>query len=106
MKKKQGRFGYCMKCRTLSVPVEATCANCSIPKRWEEDYFSLAPKYRTKKRLGRMFDEAAKRKEEEVMERIGENIGMLRQWLNEDRITDTKRLVSNDDIKHWIFINK
>ena len=30
------------------------------------------------------------------------NVGMLRQWLNEDRITDTKRLVTNEDIEHWL----
>lgn len=29
-------------------------------------------------------------------------IGMLRQWLNEDRITDVDKLVTNDDIKHWL----
>ena len=29
-------------------------------------------------------------------------IGMLRQWLNEDRITDPKKMVTNEDIKHWI----
>jgi hypothetical protein len=37
------------------------------------------------------------------------NIGMLRQWLNEDRITDPKKMVTNEDIKHWLdlqtFIN-
>src|ERR1035437_1070234 len=26
------------------------------------------------------------------------NIGMLRQWLNEDRITDPKRMITNEDI--------
>jgi hypothetical protein len=30
------------------------------------------------------------------------NISFLRQWLNEDRITDPKRLVTNDMIKHWL----
>jgi len=28
-----------------------------------------------------------------------ENIGMLRQWLNEERITDPNNMVSNRDIK-------
>ena len=30
------------------------------------------------------------------------NISMLRQWLNEDRITDHKRMVTNEDIKFWL----
>lgn len=30
------------------------------------------------------------------------HIGMLRQWLNEDRITDPKKMVTNDDIIHFL----
>lgn len=30
------------------------------------------------------------------------NIGMLRQWLNEDRITDPKKMVTNDELLHWL----
>lgn len=29
-------------------------------------------------------------------------IGMLRQWLNEDRITDSKKLVTNEDLIYWL----
>lgn len=32
-------------------------------------------------------------------------IGMLRQWLNEDRITDPKRMVTNEDIIHWLTLD-
>jgi hypothetical protein len=32
------------------------------------------------------------------------NIGMLRQWLNEDRIDDFKKMITNDDIKFWLDI--
>ena len=31
-------------------------------------------------------------------------IGMLRQWLNEERITDSKKMVTNEEIKHWLEI--
>lgn len=31
-----------------------------------------------------------------------ENIGMLRQWLNEDRITDPKKLITNEDILYFL----
>ncbi|OLS15992.1 MAG: hypothetical protein RBG13Loki_0369 [Promethearchaeota archaeon CR_4] len=31
-----------------------------------------------------------------------QNIGMMRQWLNEDRITDPKKMVTNEDILHWL----
>jgi len=30
------------------------------------------------------------------------NIPRMRQWLNEDRITDTKRLVDNEDLSFWL----
>lgn len=40
----------------------------------------------------------------EVMEKGNVNIkiNFLRQWLNEDRITDPKKMVTNEDILHWI----
>ena len=31
-------------------------------------------------------------------------IGMLRQWLNEERITDSKKMVTDWEIKHWLEI--
>ena len=33
-------------------------------------------------------------------------IGMLRQWLNEDRITDPKKMITNADIKFWLLEEK
>lgn len=33
---------------------------------------------------------------------IEKNIGMMRQWLNEDRITDPKKMVTNEELKHWL----
>lgn len=29
-------------------------------------------------------------------------IGTLRQWLNEDRITDPERMVTNEQLEHWL----
>jgi len=29
-------------------------------------------------------------------------VGMLRQWLNEDRITDPEKMVTNEDIISWL----
>jgi len=29
------------------------------------------------------------------------SVGMLRQWLNEDRITDPKKMVTNEQIEIW-----
>jgi len=31
-----------------------------------------------------------------------QSVSFLRQWLNEDRITDPKKMVTNEDIKHWL----
>lgn len=36
--------------------------------------------------------------------RMNTRIGMLRQWLNEDRITDSKKMVTNEDIEDWLGI--
>ena len=30
------------------------------------------------------------------------DIGMLCQWLNEERITDSKKMVTDWEIKHWL----
>lgn len=35
---------------------------------------------------------------------ILKNIGALRQWLNEDRITDPKKMVTNEQIMNWLNI--
>jgi hypothetical protein len=29
-------------------------------------------------------------------------IGMMRQWLNEDRITDPKKMVTTEELAFWI----
>jgi hypothetical protein len=36
------------------------------------------------------------------METNKRRIGMLRQWLNEDRITDIQKMVTNEDIETWL----
>ena len=38
-------------------------------------------------------------------EEVSRRIGMLRQALNEDRITDPQNLVDNDYIRHWLDID-
>ena len=32
---------------------------------------------------------------------LNEKIDFLRQWLNEDRITDVKKMVSNEELLRW-----
>ncbi len=33
---------------------------------------------------------------------IKKKVGMLRQWLNEDRITDPKKMVTDEDILYFL----
>jgi hypothetical protein len=33
------------------------------------------------------------------------NIGMLRQWLNEDRIKTADNFVTNEELAHWLYWN-
>ena len=42
-------------------------------------------------------------REQEIYEKMKPRIGMLRMWLNEDRIKDAKRFVTNEQIEHWLF---
>lgn len=44
--------------------------------------------------------------EAEIHQEIKQNIGMLRQWLNEDRITDTNKMVTNEEIEKFLFLTK
>lgn len=43
--------------------------------------------------------------QEAEMVRIKKNISMLRQWLNEDRITD-KKMVTNEEIETWLSLTE
>lgn len=36
------------------------------------------------------------------LKQLKHNIGMLRQWLNEDRITDYNKLVTNEELEFWL----
>ena len=42
---------------------------------------------------------------QQELDRISNNVGFLRQWLNEDRITD-KKMVTNEEIEVFLNINK
>ena len=42
----------------------------------------------------------------ETIETDMSHIGMLRQWLNEDRISDPKMMVTNEDILHFLQFGK
>ena len=37
---------------------------------------------------------------------ISNRIGQLRQWLNEDRITDPVKMVTNEQLKVWLLPEK
>jgi hypothetical protein len=38
----------------------------------------------------------------DVPPEMHQKIQFLRQWLNEDRITDPKKMVTNADLWHWL----
>jgi hypothetical protein len=42
----------------------------------------------------------------EERKRIRKNIGFLRQYLNEDRITNDKKMVTNETLELWLFTDK
>lgn len=40
--------------------------------------------------------------EASVERRIADKIGFMRQWLNEDRITEHNKMVTNNELLHWL----
>ncbi len=48
-------------------------------------------------------DEYGAKKVQEEKERITKRVWFLRQWLNEDRITDPNKLVTNEDLIGWLY---
>jgi hypothetical protein len=49
--------------------------------------------------LGCLFEEYAN-------QHMDLKVSMLRQWLNESRITDPKKMVTNANIRYWLGIDK
>ena len=39
---------------------------------------------------------------ERIEKEMEVKISQLRQWLNEDRIDSPKKMITNEDIKHWL----
>lgn len=40
----------------------------------------------------------------ELKEILEKRVGFLRQWLNEERIKDGEKFVTNQDLLHWLLI--
>lgn len=57
--------------------------------------------YLTEKEISAAFL-AGERKGRESMLK---NVGMLRQWLNEDKIGDPNKLITNEDIIYWLSLS-
>lgn len=99
---------------------EKTCntpkATTSLPT-WEEEFNELygdtdvyendlipkndvlATHHHIKKFISRTIANARR----EGMQNItSQDVSMLRQWLNEDKIDDPKKMVTNEDIMYWL----
>lgn len=51
---------------------------------------------------GYLLDEQRFAKTFELLdEKQEKSLGLMRQWLNEDRITDPQKMVTNEDLKIW-----
>lgn len=46
--------------------------------------------------LPKMCDEC-----DEKLTKFNQSIGLLRQWLNENKITDPKKMVTDEELKEW-----
>ena len=63
-------------------------------KDWEKEFDKLSQTKMTTKEFIRNL--LSQQKREMVV-----NVSSLRQWLNEDRITDSKKMVTNKEILIW-----
>jgi len=105
-------------CKHGQVIVDGLCAACGEPmtqaKEWNAQKLKeFDEKLRwfmagegtpndLKSFISSTLAEARKETIEKVFITLEGNIGMLRQWLNEDRITDPNKMVSSADIKRWL----
>ena len=84
-------------------------------KQWIEDivrefreHFGKDPRYegvvyaQMSGWLRTVFTTAYNRGREDALKDIKGHTGFLRQWLNEDRITDPEKMVTNEDIESWL----
>ena len=68
--------------------------------RFDERTLSyLAPTFELESELKQFITKLLQTQRDEIRQ----NVGMLRQWLNEDRIKDAKRFVTNEQIEDWLF---
>lgn len=55
--------------------------------------------------ISQLIDESFMVGRDSTIKHVADNIGFLRQWLNEDRITDPNKIVDNEQIAVWILSN-
>lgn len=80
-------------CNCDSIGRRAGCDDCPV-------------NIETRQEHRQFLTQALLAKEEEVVkaerERLVEKVGFLRQWLNEDRITDPNKMVTNEELLEWL----
>lgn len=104
----------CKGCGEHLDSPETICENCDeecpihsptqkLEKGWEED-FEVLPEHRESqiKWIKELLSQALADNRRKVVEELKPKIGMLRQWLNEDRITDVNKMVDNEQIEKWL----
>lgn len=69
------------------------------------DYREYAS-HETTEELVNLIQSERRAEREYVLQQIDSKIGFLRQWLNEDRVTDPRKLVKSEQISNWLEINQ
>ncbi len=112
----------CNECLTIFTGIGSdTCPKCegemhliinnSSPKvsEWEKEF---RKKYNDMdcddeiKFISSLLSSTEKRVAMEKDNELKQRVGMLRQWLNEDVITDPSKLVENEDLLKWLIKSK
>ncbi len=56
----------------------------------------------TREDVGIKLMEMAQWAEEQAFEKVRRQMGFMRQWLNEDRIADSRNMVTTEELLKWI----
>ena len=99
----------CRKCDKYCEVVELSQPPTPQPEDWEkrmDEEFGIDLVYITPKGFRQQNSGSIKSFIRKILseqeEKYKGNIHMLRQWLNEDRITDPEKMITSQDIKDWL----
>lgn len=111
-------YVFCFECRTdgINFPLERKCGNCGSMETttyYDRETIGILiqqarldaareERIRTGKIKKRQYESGVKKGRRD----LEKNVGMMRHWLNEDRIKDAERFVTNEELLTWFSLKE